>query len=100
LATYGLVASKRGYQGGFHLTRPAEQISLLDIAEAVEGKNWCPKCLLGLEECSDGRRCPTHDFWQTERERIRRELARITLRDVADHERRRGGRLPKHCNRG
>ena len=49
LATYGLVASKRGYQGGFHLVRPAEQISLLDIAEAVEGKNWCPKCLLGLE---------------------------------------------------
>ena len=88
-----LVHAKRGYRGGFQLARPADQITLLQVAEAVEGRKWLPECLLGLEKCSDDRACPTHEFWQKERSRIQKELKRQTLRDVAEFERRRGVRL-------
>ena len=37
LATAGLLDSVRGAAGGFSLSRPATEISLADIVEAVEG---------------------------------------------------------------
>ncbi len=93
LAGSGLIHAKRGYRGGFQLARAADQISLLQIAEAVEGQSWLPRCLLGLEECSDQRACPTHAFWKKERARIEAELAGMTLNDVARFEKQRGTRL-------
>lgn len=62
LVDAGIVASKRGYKGGTWLNRPAAQISLLEISEAIEGRKWVGRCLLGLENCSERRACPTHDF--------------------------------------
>jgi Rrf2 family protein len=101
LSQTGLVRSKRGYRGGFALARPADQISLLDIAEAVEGPEWLPQCLLGLTNCSKHQSCPTHQFWQEERQRIRQELGRITLQDVvkfqADMKATPGGKPASMC---
>jgi Rrf2 family protein len=37
LGRAGIVASVRGIQGGYRLAKPADQISLFDIVEAVEG---------------------------------------------------------------
>ena len=38
LVTEGLVKSYKGSQGGYELTRPAKEISLKDVIEAVEGE--------------------------------------------------------------
>ena len=46
LATAGLLSSARGAAGGFALARPATDISLADIVEAVEGP-------IALTMCSD-----------------------------------------------
>ena len=46
LATSGLLSSSRGATGGFALARPAADISLADIVEAVEGP-------IALTMCSD-----------------------------------------------
>ena len=46
LAAEGLLTSVRGAAGGFALARPAEQITLVDIVEAVEGP-------IALTMCSD-----------------------------------------------
>ena len=47
LAAAGLLDSARGAAGGFSLARPAGEISLADIVEAVEGP-------IALTMCSDG----------------------------------------------
>ena len=47
LAQAGLLTSARGAGGGFTLARPAGDISLADIVEAVEGP-------IALTMCSDG----------------------------------------------
>lgn len=93
LATTELVESKRGYRGGFRLLRHPDSITLLEIVELVDGADWCSRCMLGLDECSDERSCPTHEFWKVERERLRDELGRITLGEIAEFERRNGKRL-------
>jgi Rrf2 family protein len=37
LVTHGILRSTRGVEGGYALTRPPEQISLLEVIEAIEG---------------------------------------------------------------
>lgn len=37
LVTHGILRSTRGVDGGYALTRPPEEISLLDVIEAIEG---------------------------------------------------------------
>lgn len=100
-----LIQAKRGYRGGFVFARPPQRISLLDVVEAVEGRRWLPRCLLGLAECSDARSCPTHRFWTVERERIRSILAQLNLAEVVAFEKRRrtpltGRKRPARGRRG
>ena len=52
LAQAGLLASTRGANGGYVLTRTAATISLADIVEAVEGPIAMTQCG-GSEEASD-----------------------------------------------
>lgn len=37
LVTHGILRSTRGVDGGYSLVRPADQISLLEVIEAIEG---------------------------------------------------------------
>ncbi|PXA03562.1 Rrf2 family transcriptional regulator [Coraliomargarita sinensis] len=90
-----VLVSKRGWAGGTRLARSPESITLLEIAEAVDGKDWNSRCLLGQEICSDERACPTHDFWKVERKAIAEKLKRITLAECIDFERERA--LKKHA---
>ncbi len=46
LVTHGILRSTRGVDGGYALTKPADQISLLEVIEAIDGpldsesQNW------------------------------------------------------------
>jgi len=54
-----IVHSQRGIGGGFHLTRPASQISVLDVVNAVDPIKRINVCPLGLP--SHGKDlCPLH----------------------------------------
>ncbi|MHB8901636.1 MAG: RrF2 family transcriptional regulator [Thermoguttaceae bacterium] len=86
LGRAGLIETKRGYQGGVVLARPPEEITLMDIVEAVEPSEPGSKnCLLGLVGCSDANPCPMRHFWRKERLRIEDELLRVTLADAAKY---------------
>lgn len=82
LGQSGLINGKRGYKGGITLARPASQISVLDIANAIDGSDWQHKCVLGLPGCGNHMPCPLHDFWGKERERIAKKLRELTLKKV------------------
>jgi Rrf2 family protein len=88
LSEAGIVISKRGYRGGIILARKPHEITLLEIDEAVEGGAQPDRCLLGLDECSDARACPTHAFWKKARKSIRKTLSETTLADVIAFENR------------
>ena len=82
LGESGLLYSRRGRNGGVTLARSPDEINLLQICEAVEGREWLGRCLLGLEVCSDERACPTHEFWKPLREKVRSRLSSLTLADI------------------
>jgi Rrf2 family iron-sulfur cluster assembly transcriptional regulator len=82
LAHEGLVIAKRGYRGGIALARPAREISLLQVVEAVEGPDWIAPCLLGLNDCAAHNNCPTHIVWQRVVKQLKAVMSRTTLADV------------------
>jgi Rrf2 family protein len=51
LARAGLVQTVRGPRGGARLNRPPEQITLLEIYEAIDGPMTMAGCLLGDKGC-------------------------------------------------
>ena len=93
LGKSGFIATKRGYRGGMALARPANQITLFDIVEAVQEEEWMGSCLLGFGECGDERNCPVHKKWSIEKEKIKKLLKNVTLEQVSIFESKPGGRL-------
>ena len=78
LVRAGLVASRRGPRGGFVLARPAAEIRLLEIYEAVAGPLRPTECLLANKLC-DGRTCLFGDLLVDLHARLADHLGRTTL---------------------
>ena len=74
LVTSGILKSTRGVEGGYSLTRPAEQISLLEVIEAIDGP---------LGSNVELRKGVSHDELQRALEEVatpsRRQLSAIKL---------------------
>src|SRR4051794_7039153 len=78
----GLVPSAGGPGGGSRLARPARQIAVADIVDAVDEPIRATRCDQGSPGCVGGERCLTHDLWSELSEQIRLFLAHVTLEDV------------------
>lgn len=74
----GLVEGVRGPGGGYRLAKPPKDISIADIITAVDEKVDATLCE-GKENCQDGKRCLTHDLWNSLSEQIFNYLASINL---------------------
>ena len=64
LTRSGLVVSQRGIGGGVALSRPAKDISLLEVIEAAEGKIYLNKCLVRPGMCIRDSWCAVHLVWR------------------------------------
>lgn len=54
LVTADIVRSYKGTQGGYELARPASEISVKDVIEAIEGKYTLSRCLTEEYDCNRG----------------------------------------------
>ena len=87
----GLVDSRRGSRGGYMLARPASQITMAEVVEALEGSIAPIECISegadGSIVCSrerhPGRACPSKLLWTRVRSSIVRTLQDTTLADLA-----------------
>lgn len=78
----GMVEGRRGYRGGIKLTRSATEISLLEVADAVEGPGWLDHCFFGLTPCREGQAC-LHPLAISLSSQLREGLAAICVADMA-----------------
>jgi Rrf2 family protein len=78
LVKVGLVHSARGPHGGFVLGKPADQISLLDIYEAIEGPIAEISCLLDKPVCKNGE-CVFGDLIRNINHQVAEHLAKTKL---------------------
>ena len=82
LVRAGLVANRRGRNGGYRLARPAREVSLLDIVEAVEGDGRRRTCVLRGGPCRREGACDVHDAFFRAQEAVFGTLAGVSLADV------------------
>lgn len=78
----GLVASARGAGGGYRLGRPACEIAIGTIIEAVDEPITATRCDGEVPGCLAGSPCRTHDLWHELGEQIRLFLNHLSLADV------------------
>ena len=88
LAKAGVVRSHRGAKGGFSLARPASEVTVRDVIEAVEGPIYLNVCLAGPGECTRDNTCPMHAVWGEAQEKMMEVLGRANFADLARAERR------------
>src|SRR5678815_3656486 len=67
----GLLRSSKGRGGGFSLSRPAHQITMVQIVGAIEGPLLVGRCVVGLEKCNDHMPCPQHDLYKPIRQLLK-----------------------------
>lgn len=71
LTRRGLLTSQKGPGGGVALARPAEEITLLQVLEAINGLDLTWRCVLGMPRCAEsGLHCPLHEQWKIIRDGI------------------------------
>jgi Rrf2 family protein len=86
LAHGGLVEARLGRAGGYRLTRPPEQITVLEVIEAVEGDARRQTCVLTGQRCGTAPEpCGVHDVFSRAQVAILTRLAGTTIADILGH---------------
>ena len=80
----GILATNRGFQGGYRLARTPAEITVGEILRLTEGNLAPVDCLSGPENtCPRREGCPTLDVWKGLERVISEYLDGITLEQLA-----------------
>ena len=88
----GLVTSTRGAHGGYSLARPAAEIDMLDVVQALEGPITPMECfheapegrVLCSHETDAGRTCATKLLWTRVQGGVTKALGGTTVADLVE----------------
>lgn len=81
----GLVSSVRGPGGGYLLNKPAAEISISEVVDAVNEQIDATNCA-GKGNCQQGSKCLTHNLWSDLSDQIHNFLSSITLASLMARE--------------
>lgn len=79
-----VLAAQAGPHGGYLLAKRTEEISVLDVVEAIDGEGPPPRCVLHDGACSWEGACPFHAVLATAQERFTEVLRSTSLADVLE----------------
>ena len=84
----GFVASVRGQEGGYTLERPAEEIPLSGVLNALGGRiyepGFCTQYTGNEDECTHTVSCSIKPLWRKVQQAIDSALGNMTLGDLLD----------------
>ncbi len=83
LARAGLIHTSLGASGGVTLAIPAEEISLLQVIEAVDGPLALNLCSLDPTRCEHHATCPSCETWRLAQAQLNQTLASTRIADLA-----------------
>lgn len=63
LSVAGLLQTSRGARGGVSLAKSPDQISLLEVVEAIDGPIYLNECVSDGGSCTFGDTCPMKPVW-------------------------------------
>ena len=81
-----LLESGRGRSGGIRLAKPAEDLTVLQVIETLEGPSLFRDCVFGFSNCDNDRPCALHEKWAKVRKEITAMFSSESLAEL-------GGRI-------
>ena len=90
----GLINAKRGFYGGYYLTRAPEQITVADIMSFMQRPvkpAQCAACVAKVN-CPHGYRCAFMALWNRVNRAIQQVYTETTIQDLLDNDRQLHGR--------
>ena len=83
LTRAGLISSRRGQLGGFHVSPRGAAASMREVIEAVDGVICLNVCLIPGRSCSRKAHCPAHPVWIEAQQAMMEVLSRATIASLA-----------------
>jgi Rrf2 family protein len=83
LTRAGILATVRGLGGGIRLAKPASDITLLDLVNAMEGGVALNHCVDNLHSCPLAAGCPVQSAWSGITRSLEKNLSAVTFADLA-----------------
>lgn len=82
LKSEGLITNAKGRKSGYVLTRPPQEISVLDIHLAFENSICIVDCMDLNHDCQLQHECKTHFFWRGLNNLVLDYFKNTTLQDL------------------
>jgi len=86
----GFAKSARGKEGGYTLARPAEEILIGDVMDALGGRlfesNFCDSHTGQAAICTRSVDCSVRSLWRAVQVAVDQVLSKATLRDLLQNE--------------
>jgi Rrf2 family protein len=84
LSVAGLLHTSRGARGGVSLAREPEEISLLDVVEAIDGPIVLNECVADEGSCTFTQECPMRPIWCDAQKHLVGKLESTSFLDLAN----------------
>ena len=82
LVNADLIISIRGREGGYKLSKPASDITIIEILMHFNEFPDDKQCLLGIGVCDSKKKCALHDQWIKPKSMIKKMFVNTTLADI------------------
>ena len=82
LARAGIIEIVQGSRGGYRLLIPANDLTLLDVVEAVIGEIYLNDCVARPDSCDRIPACSIHRIWDTARNQLRDTLRQADFKSI------------------
>jgi Rrf2 family protein len=87
LVRAGIVTSKKGVRGGFAISRQPDEISFLEVLEALEGPVAVNRCQSPVESCGQKGCCSMETIWSRAQDALVQVLGDAKLAEAMDPDR-------------
>ena len=82
LARAGIIEILQGARGGYLLRKKADELTLLEVIEAIIGQIFLNDCVLRPESCRASSACAVNRIWQQASSQLRDTLRAVTFTDL------------------
>jgi len=83
----GILKSQRGVRGGYSFARPADEVTILDVVECVDG---------AISGTTDASPTPIDEFWRSLCDMLAERLGAVTIADIMEQEIQASGTMMFH----
>lgn len=78
----GILKSERGVNGGYQLAKPAEEIGMVQVISAIDGKPAMTQCSNGDAICEHDKTCELRQHWRLINAAILNVLGQLSVADL------------------